>query len=251
MVRVYAHLINLCIKKKIRSKPFTKPRKQKAMPKLENMSEVQEEEKSKRKQKWDDETIIAKGRELFSEKGFDLSMRDLARALNTQASSLYRHVQSKRELWFAITTRDYDDFGKGIQEIAMQHSNQPATLLLRRIGEFFLEFARADFNRFKLMFLYEPPREESAGPFEQACQPDSLTSLIQVCQIIIEQEKLINITSKQLAIMVYSQILGYSIITSPINDYLLQQKEFSYINDPAFDKFILDKLMETVLAHKQ
>ena len=205
---------------------------------------------SKKRQHWDEETIIEKGRELFSEKGFDLSMRDLARSLNTQASSLYRHVQSKRELWFAITTKDYDDFDKGIQELVMNNGPESALSLLRKIGKYFLKFARDDFNRFKLMFLYEPPTDDSAGPFEQACEPDSLTGLIQICQMIIEQEKLTKIKANDLAILIYSQILGYTIISSPINDFLLQKQEFSFIKDPQFDEFVLDKMIEGIELFK-
>lgn len=216
------------------------------MKEKEPISVINEKIGSKKRQHWDDETIIAKGRELFSEKGFDLSMRDLAKALHTQASSLYRHVQSKRELWFAITTKDYEDFSKGMRKVIEEHPTDPALSLLKRIGRYFLEFARADLNRFKLMFLYEPPREEGAGPFEQACEPDSLTGLIQVCQLIIQQEQLTKIEARELAILIYSQILGYTIISSPINDYLLQQREFEYIKEPAFDALMLDKMIEIV-----
>ena len=204
----------------------------------------------KKRQHWDEETIIEKGRELFSEKGFDLSMRDLARSLNTQASSLYRHVQSKRELWFAITTKDYSDFDKGIKGLVSSQGSESAVSLLRRVGKYFLEFARDDFNRFKLMFLYEPPTEDSAGPFEQACEPDSLTGLIQICQVIIEQEKLTKIKAKELAILIYSQILGYTIISSPINDFLLQKPEFNFIKGPQFDNYVLDKMIEGILIFK-
>ena len=100
------------------------------------------------------------------------------------------------------------------------------------------------------MFLYEPPREEGAGPFEQACEPDSLSALIQVCQMIIEEEVLTKITAKELAILIYSQILGYTIISSPINDYLLQREEFSYIKEPTFDEVMLNKMIETIHTFK-
>ena len=121
---------------------------------------------------------------------------------------------------------------------------------MRKVGEYFLEFARADINRFKIMFLYEPPREEGAGPFEQACEPDSLSALIKVCQMIIEDEGLSKITAKELAILIYSQILGYTVISSPINDYLLQQEEFSYIKKPTFDDSMLDKMIESIYTFK-
>ena len=143
---------------------------------MEHHEELTHKEKNsnhKKRQRWDEETIIAKGRELYTIKGFDLSMRDLAKELNTQASSLYRHVQSKRELWFAITTNDYAEFEKGMDLIILKERNLSGLGLLKKIGLYFLEFARADFNRFKLMYLYEPSKEEKVGPFEQACKPNS------------------------------------------------------------------------------
>ena len=204
----------------------------------------------KKRQRWDQETIITKGREMFTKRGFDLSMRDLAKELNTQASSLYRHVQSKRELWFAITTNDFEDFEKGMDLIISKEGKSSGLELLKSIGAYFLDFARADFNRFKLMYLYEPPKEKKIGPFEQACKPDSLTKLIQICQIIINQEDLKKIKAKELAIFVFSQILGYTIIKSPINSYLLEQEDFLFIKDSIFDNFILDSLIEGIQTFK-
>jgi AcrR family transcriptional regulator len=223
--------------------------KKQFMTKLDQTIKIQDNQKKKR-QKWDEETIIAKGRELFSLKGFNLTMRDLAKELNTKASSLYRHVQSKRELWFAIITRDFEDFGKGMQDVAMNHSKKPALEILRNVGQYFLDFARADFNRFKLMFLYEPPKDEKAGPFEQACDPNSLKDLIMFCQMIVEEEKLTKIQANELAIIIYAQILGFATITSPINDYILQQEDYMYIKKEGFENFFLEKLIEGILIYR-
>lgn len=203
----------------------------------------------KKRNKWDEETIIEKGRQMFSEKGFDLSMRDIAKSLDTQASSLYRHVQSKRELWFAITIKDFEEFGEGMNEIARSHFGKPVELL-KKIAYYFLDFAREDFNRFKLMFLYEPPKDEKVGPYEQACNPDSLTYLIEFCNLVIKDEKLVNIKAEELAILYYSQLLGYAIINSPINDYLLDQKSFTYIKNSDFDEFMIDAIVQNFSRYK-
>lgn len=219
------------------------------MNNMNNQNSVGTEKIPKKRNKWDEKTIIEKGRELFTEKGFDLSMRDIAKSLDTQASSLYRHVQSKRELWFAITIKDFEVFGDGMNEIARNHLGKPAELL-KNIAYYFLRFAREDFNRFKLMFLYEPPKDEKIGPFEQACNPESLTYLIEFCQLLIKDEQLTKISPEQLAILYYSQLLGYAIINSPINDYLLDRESFTSIKNPDFDKFMIDSILQNFARFK-
>lgn len=55
---------------------------------------------------------------LFTEKGFNaVSMRDLAMALGIKASSLYNHIQSKKEILSLIIMTVAEHFTEGIQEI--------------------------------------------------------------------------------------------------------------------------------------
>lgn len=217
--------------------------KKRLMNKMENKSSIEATKLAKKRNKWDDEIIIQKGRELFNKKGFELSMRDIAKALDTQASSLYRHVQSKRELWFAITIKDFEEFAQGMNKIAGEHYGS-AKELLKEIAYYFLRFAREDFNRFKLMFLYEPPKDNKIGPFEEACNPDSLRYLIQFCDLLIKEEHLTKIKAEDLAILYYSQILGYTVVNSPINDYLLDQDVAKHMKDREFDKFIIEHTLD-------
>lgn len=204
---------------------------------------------TKKRNKWDEETIISKGREMFAEKGFDLSMRDIAKALDTQASSLYRHIQGKRELWFAITIKDFEEFAKGMNDIALKHPDSPKELL-KEIAFYFLKFARDDFNRFKLMFLYEPPKDNKVGPYEQACKPESLHYLVHYCDLLIKKEGLTGIKPQELAILYYSEILGYAVLKSPINDYLLEQSIFKDFKEKKFDLFIVESIIELVNQFK-
>lgn len=215
------------------------------MKNMTNKSSIETTKPQKKRKKWDEETIIQKGRELFNEKGFELSMRDIAKSLDTQASSLYRHVQSKRELWFAITIKDFEEFAKGMNELAIKNHGSTKDLL-KEIAYYFLRFAREDFNRFKLMFLYEPPKDEKIGPFEQACNPDALHYLIQFCDLLIQEEKLSKISPEELSILYYSQILGYAVINSPINEYLLDQGLTIHIKKRDFDKFIVETILENI-----
>ena len=68
--------------------------------------------------------------------------------------------------------------------------------------------------------------------------------------MIIEQEKLTKILAQELAIVIYSQILGYTVITSPLNNYLLEQKELSSIKNSTFDNFMLEQMLEGIKLFK-
>ncbi|MHA2104727.1 MAG: TetR/AcrR family transcriptional regulator [Candidatus Hodarchaeales archaeon] len=213
-----------------------------------SQTEIETEKKPKKRNKWTSELIISKSKELFYEKGFDLSMHDIAKELNTRASSIYRHIESKRELWFAITIDDFKEFGKRMEQMATNHRGTGVELL-EKMGIFFIDFAKKDFNRFQLMFLYEPPTTNNPGPYEQSCNPDSITGLVNLCQQIILEEQLKNVTPEDLAIQMFSLILGYSIIVSPINDYLLHQERFKEIKNDNYKKGLVKSAIGSALVY--
>lgn len=199
--------------------------------------------KESSKKKWNAEIIIDTGRRLFYEKGFNLSMRDLARELDTRPSSLYRHVKNKRDLWFAIINEDFKLFNNELMKIAQSHQGNSLDLL-KKTGQFFLEFARRDFNRFRLMFLFEPPNAESgSGQFEEACNPQSLIQMKLLVEQIIKEEKLSIKASDYFTYALISVVLGAAVINSPINAYLLEDQT---IMDEHFDNFII-QLIDSII----
>ncbi len=205
--------------------------------------------KESSKKRWNAEIIIDTGRKLFYEKGFNLSMRDLARKLDTRPSSLYRHVKNKRELWFAIINEDFKLFSNELMKIAQSHQGTSLELL-KKTGQFFIEFARRDFNRFRLMFLFEPPNAGSgSGPFEEACNLQSLEQMKFLVEQIIKEEKLSIKASDHFTYALISVILGAAVINSPINAYLLEDQT---IMDEEFDNFIIQLIDSIIigLRHK-
>ena len=46
------------------------------------------------------------------------------------------------------------------------------------------------------------------------------------------------------------QIVGYMIISYPLNDHLLQENDFRNLKDPALDNFMLDKMIESIFLYK-
>ena len=108
-------------------------------------------------------------------------MSDVAKQLGTRASTLYRHVNNKRELYFAMLTREYDLFRQRITEIMEQLQSPSPVVILKAIGSEILDMSRNNFERFSLMFLTKPPDLGSKadeihvpGPFEKACDPQRL-----------------------------------------------------------------------------
>lgn len=221
------------------------------MSKYNLISTETEVKSTKKRNKWNAKIIIDKSKELFYTKGFDLSMHDIARELNTRASSLYRHFKNKRELWFAITDSDFKEFSKGMQVIAEDHKGTSIELL-KKTGLFFIEFARKDFNRFNLMFLYEPPKidDQEKGEYELACNPDTISFLAFLCEKVIDEEKLKSFNSVELAIHAWSQVLGYAVIKSPINTYIFEKEEFKHLDSNLQDKKFLDQFIDLILSDK-
>ncbi|MHA2031014.1 MAG: hypothetical protein ACW99Q_16670, partial [Candidatus Kariarchaeaceae archaeon] len=67
--------------------------------------------------------IIEKGRAMFSTEP-ELSMSKLANRVNLgSASSLYRYVNNKRELWFAIIINDFCNFSDELDVIVNNPQN--------------------------------------------------------------------------------------------------------------------------------
>ncbi len=115
---------------------------------------------------------------------------------------------------------------------------------------YFLEFAKRDFNRFRLMFLFEPPEADGgSGPFEEACNLQSLEQMKLLVKQIIKEENLPVKNSDFFTYAMLSIVLGAAVTNSPINAYLLEDQT---IMDEQFDEFIIQLIDSIVigLQHK-
>ncbi len=115
------------------------------------------------------ELIIHNGTELFTSKeARDFSMRKLARTCGMTVGNLYAYVDSKRDLWYAITQRHFNDLDEIISKI-IQNNEHNAVGLLKTVIKKFVKFSRANYPRHKMMFftLAPPPpkvERESEAP---------------------------------------------------------------------------------------
>ncbi len=103
------------------------------------------------------ELIIHNGTDLFTSKeARDFSMRKLARTCGMTVGNLYAYVDSKRDLWYAITQRHFNDLDEIISNI-IQNSGENAIGLLKAIIKNFVKFSRANYPRHKMMFFTQAP----------------------------------------------------------------------------------------------
>ena len=127
------------------------------------------EEKEKKQQK-----IMEKGEELFLKKGAEgFGMRELAKEAEMTVGNLYNYFQSKRELWFAIINKHFDNYTRGMEGFVKNHKGSTISLLEKLAVEY-LAFAMADLRRYQMMFVIPAPPAGEEGPHELVCNPVSL-----------------------------------------------------------------------------
>ena len=159
--------------------------------------------------------IIQEGRKLFLEFGSDgLSMRVLAKKLGMQQGNLYNYVQSKRELWFAVITEDFQLFTSKMQKIITQHQNTKMDLL-EKVGSFYIDFALEDLERYRMLFLTTAPPSTSIGPIESNYQPLSFDFMLQIVQEAIEKGELSGVEPSKFTIFIWGIIHGNISLLQP------------------------------------
>ena len=156
-----------------------------------------------------------------------MSMQELAKKVGLRgASSLYRYIDSKRELWFAVIIKDFEVFTTKMQSIIDDPENVSYLQILRQMCETYLKFSREEFSGFKVMFLMEPPgpipkTESEKGIFERSHQPKGFEIFMRVVQ---KGQKAGEITKREdpfmLTGIVWSILLGAATAISPLYNYL-------------------------------
>lgn len=125
------------------------------------LTEFQQEKQRER------DLIIDIGGQMFLSSGFEgFSIRALTTKLNIPKSNFYTHFQSKRELFYAFKTREYQKFYTKFHSfIEAQHC--PLLEKFMRILNFFIDHAINDFLHFQLIFATSAPPSDKRGPIEQ------------------------------------------------------------------------------------
>ena len=70
------------------------------------------------------EEIISVASRLFNEKGYKaVSMRDIAKAMEIKAASLYNHIKSKQEILSEIILKVAEEFTVGMEKVVSENSS--------------------------------------------------------------------------------------------------------------------------------
>lgn len=160
--------------------------------------------------------IIEEARNLFIEVGTrGFSMRALAKRLEMSQGNLYNYWSSKRELWYEIVKRDFDDFESEIIEIVTKHKGTVVNLL-EDLADFYFDFAESNYRRYQIMFIIPPPPVESSEKEDVKFEPQSIFLLLQVIENAIVAANLDFVDPKKFALYLWTVIHGSVLITNTI-----------------------------------
>ncbi|MCE7734622.1 MAG: TetR/AcrR family transcriptional regulator [Candidatus Heimdallarchaeota archaeon] len=180
--------------------------------------------------------IIDQGRKMFTSEPL-MSMNELAKRVGLSgASSLYRYIVNKRELWFAIMLHDFDLFIRDLQKIIDDPKMVSYKEILLEMCRHYLKLSRDDFPRFKIMLLIEPPHPipksmADRGPFEKDHEPQGFTIYMNILEKAQNAGEIrTDVHPFALTGIVWSMLLGAAASVSPLYDYL--GKDFLTKNYP-------------------
>ena len=166
-------------------------------------------------------------------------MIDVAKQLDTKASTLYRHVNNKRELFFAMLIEEYRLFADSIDDLVSHMQDPTPNKVLIAICNYILEISRNDFERFKLMFLTKPPdvggkgEDITPGPYEAACDPQTIGFI----ENLVEQHLVsLGFAEENMEFITYtvlSTIVGAGLVTSEYYNYL----NADFLSDSQYEEF--------------
>jgi AcrR family transcriptional regulator len=137
--------------------------------------------------------IIEIGRDLFvneSEKGF--STIELAKRVNIKQASLYKYIESKRELWFAIVTNDLEEIVTYLENIIHNFTGS-AYELLPHIIKCYFDYVIANAEKISLQYRISPPNSNSqkSGPFEKKYHPAEYYGIfLNVIEAVIKEKQI-------------------------------------------------------------
>lgn len=103
--------------------------------------------------------ILSAARELAASDGYEaITVRRIAERIEYTPAALYRHYPSKSEILAALMAADYDALARELYA----HADAPDPIeRIRRGGRVYVEFAVADLDRYRMMFLSPLELEEA------------------------------------------------------------------------------------------
>lgn len=111
--------------------------------------------------------ILAAARSLFIQHGYEqVTMRQIADAIEYTPGSLYVHFKDKRDLILALCRHDFGQFHESLQAL-LRDEPDPVTRIWK-MGARYMEFARRHPRQYELMFLTKCPADVEPDPEDLA-----------------------------------------------------------------------------------
>jgi len=114
------------------------------------------------------ETILDMGMKFFINYGTsNFSLQNFAMTLNMSPANLYNYVASKRELWFAILTREYSRDQESLLAQIKQSSGDIFNKILINFT-YVINQVISDPDHYRMFYVIEaPPLKTEVGPIEK------------------------------------------------------------------------------------
>jgi len=195
--------------------------------------------------------IIDEGRKLFVSKGtYGFSTHALAKRLGMVQGNLYNYVKSKRELYIAIRTEDFQKLKNDMIDIVENHEGSYLELI-NKLLVFYLEFAKKEFRRFQMMFMVPLPPSKKVGPLEKNYRlVDPLQVLRDVVKKAIEKKEVKDFDVDDLTYFLYAIAQGAVFVERDIRyqKKVLEPIELKDKNEKieSFRKFLTEQLIKFI-----
>lgn len=188
--------------------------------------------------------IIKNGRDLFvheSEKGF--TTKELASRVNLKQASLYKYIENKRDLWFAIVIHDLEEMVEYFKKI-IDYFTGSAISLLSHIVERYFDYAIANQEKFHLLYRISPPNSNSQnpGPFERQYYPAKYYAfLIHVVEAALNEKQIKVSNPTFFTFYVFSILHGATL--------LVGERGFTH-NPIEFKDYVMDQFNHLLRSYK-
>ncbi|MFO1117901.1 MAG: TetR/AcrR family transcriptional regulator [Beijerinckiaceae bacterium] len=108
------------------------------------------------------DAVIEAARALVAERGLaEFTLAEAAKMVGVTGAAPYRHFVDRTELLAELVRKGFDDFASGLER-AWGDGGPTALSAFMRVGQAYLEFARAEPALYSAMFAYQLPHEPTA-----------------------------------------------------------------------------------------
>ncbi|MFX1238804.1 MAG: hypothetical protein ACFFAS_01080 [Promethearchaeota archaeon] len=164
---------------------------------------------------------------------------------------VYNYITSKMELWIGIRSGYFAQYQEGLQKIFSENEKASLIDFFLVWVRFFLEFASADYNRFKMMFLINAPRSNKIGTLEKNYKVFNLFETgINKINEILETNNLRLSNVEKIIYFLFSVVFGAAEIEADIRlRYDIKEPlspSISAITQEELREFALNKVKEII-----